>query len=149
MGLGIGVSRCEQASVTQVRDGGVTWREASSVGAPQPPNPDPRNFRVLRHFPVGPWLVVEVLYPDCRNYEGKKIMLYRAPSSVLRVLSSLDPHFCDHADHLSPFARFEPTPRGWDAAVVMANAMLQRESDFVDGDQKTRWDHLLDGDNEP
>jgi hypothetical protein len=95
------------------------------------PNPNPKNFEITRiHQTTKDWCVVEVKYPDATNYEGRKVMLYRSSISVVACQNRLDPHFCDEKDCLSPFARFEPTPEGWDAAVTLA-LTLQMQSDIV------------------
>ena len=79
------------------------------------------NFRILRHLEIGPFLVVEVHYPDCKNYEGKKILLYRNCNiDLLLRQGSIDPHFSENKDHYSPIARFEPTEAGWRMAGVIA-----------------------------
>jgi len=97
-------------------------RETVKVIVQQPtlPNPDPSRFLVLRTEECGRFLVALVEYPNCTNYEGKKIMVFQdTDEAVLRTAKRLDPHFCD-GDHLSPLARFEPTERGWRLAVAFA-----------------------------
>lgn len=98
--------------------------------APRPPadprfgNPNPKRFEIRRYLECGSGsmkrTVVEVSYPDAKNYEGRKVMLYLCAHEEVARQESLDPHFCDDGGHLSPFARFEPTKRGWAAAVKLA-----------------------------
>jgi len=84
------------------------------------PNPDPRNFKVLTALSFGRYLVAWVNYPDCKNYEGNKIMIFKDIYAVqLRKLDFLDPHFCEK-DHLSPVARIVPTHAGWELACNFA-----------------------------
>jgi hypothetical protein len=97
------------------------------VCKPQPlPNPNPRNFVIRRSLQIGRnWLLVEVNYPDCTNYEGNKILLYRGIDrdvtlTALIAQGSLDPHFSNNPDFFSPFARFEPTDDGWNMAKELA-----------------------------
>lgn len=92
---------------------------------PEPlPNPNPRHFEVLKVEQIGPHLIAEVRYPDCTNYEGTKILVFKNMTEIeLRSLDSLDPHFCK-GDHPSPFARFEPTEEGWNAAQTLASRIL-------------------------
>lgn len=92
----------------------------------RPPNPDPHNFRVLRSEEVGPYLLAEVLYPDCTNYEGRKILVYKGVS-LLEVLAqgSVDPHFSNNPRFHSPIARFVPTEAGWKMARVLARTMSE------------------------
>ena len=88
---------------------------------PATPNPDPKNFQIKRYVAAGDGLVVEVHYPGCTNYEGRKILVYVGVSvgDLLRQ-GSIDPHFCDNADYHSPIARFEPTENGWALATHVA-----------------------------
>jgi hypothetical protein len=77
-------------------------------------NPNPKNFRILQSEEIGRFVVLLVNYPDCRNFEGDKILVFEdVPLATLRGLTSLDPHFCDSKRHSSPLARFEPTLNGW------------------------------------
>lgn len=90
---------------------------------PKLPNPDPDNFVIKRTEQVGDHLVALVNYPDCTNYEGNKVLLFlHTTVKQLAKLKKLDPHFCDD-NHLSPFARFVPTPAGFDAAVRTAKKL--------------------------
>jgi hypothetical protein len=87
-------------------------------------NPDPTRFVVLKAVAVGTHTVARVHYPDARNYEGVKVLVYRDVSPAeLQAAGVLDPHFCDHGGHASPFARFEPTSAGWSAALTCAAAL--------------------------
>ena len=38
------------------------------------PNPDPCNYKIIRYGEVDKYLIVIIQYPDCTNYEGKKIV---------------------------------------------------------------------------
>ena len=89
--------------------------------APKLPNPDPKRWTVVRSRQIGPNLVLEANYPDCTNYEGNKIMLFRnCTLGHLRQQKILDPHFTNNPDVYAPFARFEPTEDGWQAAIGVA-----------------------------
>ena len=88
---------------------------------PLPMNPNPKRYKVLRHEEIGNWLLVEVHYPDCTNYEGRKILLYYQTNyKQLKRQKSIDPHFSNSTTMRSPFARFEPTQSGWTAAKRLA-----------------------------
>lgn len=88
---------------------------------PKLPNPDPRNYKVKKSLKVGKFLVVMVHYPDCTNYEGLKIMLYKDVSvEELIDQKTLDHHFAENKKFHSPIARFEPTREGWLMAVWFA-----------------------------
>lgn len=85
------------------------------------PNPDPRNFKIVRSFSVDRNVILWVTYPDCTNYEGNKILFFHN-CFVIEIENQkiLDPHFSENPDYISPFARFEPTEAGWHAAIKLA-----------------------------
>lgn len=84
-------------------------------------NPDPSKYEILRHKQDGDILVIEIHYPDCTNYEGKKILVYEGITlSELKLQKMIDPHFSESKEFVSPIARFEPTDRGWDMANLFA-----------------------------
>lgn len=102
MGLGIGISNSSY-------DGSPT---------PQPPMPDPKNYKILKYLEYYNHLLVAVKYPDCTNYEGVKILIYKDTTiDILRAQGSIDPHFSENSILKSPIARFEPSKAGWDLAV--------------------------------
>ena len=70
--------------------------------------PNPSNFKVLKEVKYGElWLSV-IEYPNCTNYEGKKILItLNRPSELLY----LDPHFSVGG---TVIARFQPTKTGWE-----------------------------------
>ena len=92
------------------------------------PNPNPKNFLIMHSFSIGNYLVVKVCYPDCTNYEGVKILVYWGTSvKKLNIQGSLDPHFSENKEYVSPIARFEPTKYGWDSAVSYARMVKTQE----------------------
>jgi hypothetical protein len=123
MGLGIPsmgrTSKCASHDATQ----SAANPRPPAPPAAKPPNPDPKNFAIMRSYGAGKWCVVEVRYPDATNYEGRKVMVYAAPASEVLGQAVLDPHFCDNDSCLSPFARFEPTDRGWRTALALVESM--------------------------
>ena len=88
------------------------------------PNPNPANFRITKQYQVKDIVVVTVKYPDCTNYEGLKIMVYRAQLNDVLAQDKLDPHFCN-GKHLSPLARFVPTEEGWKMAIAFAQTIAK------------------------
>ena len=96
-----------------------------SSGDSPNPMPDPRRFEILRGYNVvnkdTSWAILEVHYPDCTNYEGRKILVYKG-TTTYRICGSgiLDPHFNEAG--LAPFARFEPTEEGWEGALTLVRA---------------------------
>ena len=73
------------------------------------PNPvaDPNNYEIVRHLESNGWLLIEIKYPDCKNYEGMKILLFK-DVTVMDLLKQrlIDPHFSKSEKYKSPFARF-------------------------------------------
>lgn len=86
-------------------------------------NPDPDNFVIECYEEIGKYLIAEIRYPDCTNFEGRKILVYKN-LSVKRLLAirSLDPHFCSERAHIHPIARFVPTKKGWEYARIFCSA---------------------------
>lgn len=83
------------------------------------PNPDPTNFKIIVVAQIGRNLVAKIKYPDCTNYEGQKICVYKSVSATeFCNLNTVDPHFTE--GRYSPFARFKPTKEGWAAALKLA-----------------------------
>ena len=46
------------------------------------PNPDPANYKIVEAQEVGKCLVLKIHYPDCDNFEGKKILVFRGVTLV-------------------------------------------------------------------
>jgi hypothetical protein len=114
MGLGLGF----RFSRSSYDSGPVIPNEPEDL-----PNPDPKNFRIRRSEQIGRMLLIEVNYPDCTNYEGNKILLYKdVTMDQLERQGSIDPHFSENVKFASPIARFVPTEEGWMWAKVVASA---------------------------
>jgi len=81
-------------------------------------NPDPFNYKIVSAKEVGRFLILKINYPDCNNYEGNKILVFRGVTLIDVVNQRvIDPHFFADAKLVSPIARFVPTDEGWDMAV--------------------------------
>lgn len=77
-------------------------------------NPNPGRFRIDRHEEIGNYIVLLVVYPDCTNYEGKKVMVFKDLKwNQVSKFKHIDPHFSNNKEFMSPIARFEPTMIGW------------------------------------
>lgn len=87
------------------------------------PNPVPSNFKVVEMQTLGNWVIVKVNYPDCKNYEGDKILVFDNYGTYEQCVDDkyMDPHF--GGDSTSPVARFEPTKRGWNMAINLIKMM--------------------------
>lgn len=107
---------------------GIGSRCSSSPYSVSNSNPDPSRFTILDWAAFGLFLVLKVQYPDARNYEGIKIMVYegfRDTEALRRAVSNrLDPHFSESG--VSPIARFEPTDAGWINASQFAQVLSTR-----------------------
>jgi hypothetical protein len=87
-------------------------------------NPNPRNYVVESQEQIGKFLILTLRYPDCVNYEGRKVLLYKNVSfAELEKQGSIDPHFSGNPEYLSPIARFEPTREGRLMAVALARML--------------------------
>ncbi len=92
----------------------------------RPPNPDPKNFEIWRYEENGDWLLVVIRYPDCINFNGDKILLYRNITiERLKGLTEIDPHFSNKFKQITPFARFVPTEEGWNTAVKLMDVLAK------------------------
>ena len=90
-------------------------------------NPNPSNFVVEKAESVGKFAVVKIYYPDCTNYEGRKILVYKNVGlNEIFKSTTLDPHFCNDKTHISPIARFEPTVRGWRYAISFCKSFKKQ-----------------------
>jgi len=115
------VSKCVHQSPYGVRSCKLNPCEYERV--PPLGNPVPTNFIITGVHQRHKHTIVIVTYPDANNYEGKKILFFKdTKEDVFKDIRELDPHFCDD-DHLSPFARFEPTPEGYSAALRLAEVL--------------------------
>ena len=88
--------------------------------------PRPDYYKILSVLQIGQCLLVELKYPNCTNYEGKKILLFK--EMTLKELidhKEIDPHFFENSK-FSPCARFEPTVYGWKMGQVMAQCIVSK-----------------------
>lgn len=112
MGVGPKISR-SGVSGARVRTEYVYVNAASQ----QLGNPNPSSYEVVQSVAINGHLLVQIKYPDCTNYEGNKILLYRG-LTLKQLLDQklVDPHFSNSEKYKSPIARFEPTLYGWNLA---------------------------------
>ncbi len=89
------------------------------------PNPNPKNFKIKTSLQCKRFLIVWINYPDCKNYEGDKILLYEGVTmKKLLKQKSIDPHFSENKKFHSPIARFVPTQNGWYLAMILVSTLL-------------------------
>lgn len=88
------------------------------------PNPDPHNYKLIRVEEKDGFLLVQLNYPDCTNYEGNKILLFKDVTLIQLVNQKyIDPHFFQAKDIASPIARFVPTEEGWIMALSLIKSL--------------------------
>lgn len=81
-------------------------------------NPNPENYKIINNISLSGYLIVFINYPDCDNYEGNKILVYKnCDIYKLKKQKSIDPHFSENEKFYSPMARFVPTEEGWNMAI--------------------------------
>ncbi len=96
------------------------------VYKPDPRNPNPLVYTIDESKQIGRFLIVVITYPNCTNFEGKKILVYEGITiGPLLSQKQIDPHFSDNKKFFSPMARFEPTKEGMHMAVVMCKALTK------------------------
>lgn len=87
--------------------------------------PNPLVFEIINICQINNNVVAWVKYPNCGNYEGNKILVFKNNHfTVINALKELDPHFSEDNEN-SPFARFEPTADGWNAAIGLAKIIYK------------------------
>lgn len=90
--------------------------------APAAVQPNPALFKILRTRAIGRFVVVDVQYPNCTNFEGRKILLMDGLSEAqVLALKTLDPHFAEFGKVI---ARFLPTAEGWRNACHVARLFV-------------------------
>ena len=81
-------------------------------------NPQPNNYKIVKAEEINNYLVVMINYPNCTNYEGNKILVYKDINLLTLINQKLiDPHFSVDVGYQSPIARFVPTNEGWNMAI--------------------------------
>lgn len=112
-------------------DPGVWWQDENANNLPQSPapestgNPDPATYTLQRSEQIENFLILGINYPDCKNYEGNKILVFKDVTwKDLAKQKLIDPHFSDNPNKISPIARFEPGPYGWTYAQQFVKAQL-------------------------
>jgi len=87
-----------------------------------PTDPNPCVFNVEKTEQVGVMLIALVNYPNCTNYEGNKILVFKDMTpDKLKSLSKIDPHFTDSG--VSPILRVVPSNEGWEIARKCAQTL--------------------------
>jgi hypothetical protein len=99
--------------------GTIIGRCSSSPYAEQNANPNPNNYKIIKTWSIGRHLAVHVNYPDTKNFEGDKILVYafiNTEEELLRQTQArIDPHFSRNG--VSPIARFSSCNFGLNMAL--------------------------------
>jgi len=122
MGLRLFRSSGETCGLRNRTSGGGVG--VSGGGQPVLGEPNPSKFNLVREKCLGGYLVAEIKYEGCKNYEGKKVLVFKGVPT-LSGISKVDPHFLEKG--LSPIARFEPTKRGWGMAQLLVVSLNKEE----------------------
>ena len=89
-------------------------------------DPNPLNFNIGKLYKNGKWLLAEIRYPNCTNFEGIKIILFEGLSiEQLKNKTYLDPHFSNTGNI---FARFKPTKEGWLSGIFFVDQLSKLEN---------------------
>lgn len=85
---------------------------SAACGTARPPMPDPYRFRVIHWQDFKASLLVEVEYPGCTTFDGRKLLVFRDMSvNELEATSVLDPHFTELEPRLVARFRADETGR--------------------------------------
>ena len=77
---------------------------------PDTVNPNPKKFKITNIIEANGYLLCIVKYPNCTNYEGKKVILFEELTKAeLMKFNTLDPHFFPENKII---ARFKPSSEG-------------------------------------
>jgi len=83
---------------------------------------------IIQCWEIGKFTVIKLKYPDCTNYEGIKILVFKASLSNIINQKKIDPHFSDNKTYISPIARFEPTHAGLLMALALCELLNPKEA---------------------
>lgn len=122
MGMGIPFGSARR-SATKSTSSGIRIKG----GGLMPGDPNPERFRIVGMVQSGNFTAADIVWPDAKNYDGRKIAAYRASRFELAAAVKLDPHFQEERGPLVPIARFEPTDEGWRDAIDYIDAKERKE----------------------
>lgn len=90
--------------------------------------PEADNYQFNKIEKIDNFLLIRLSYPNCKNYEGNKILLFKNTSlEALLNQKRIDPHFIKDKYIISPIARFVPTEEGWNMAIQLINVLKQQD----------------------
>ncbi len=88
-------------------------------------NPVPHRFEIMKSKQIGNYVLCQIKYIDCINYEGIKIVVFDGIelTDVLEM-KGIDPHFFKDNKII---ARFKPDRFGWKSAVLLCCELYKRD----------------------
>jgi hypothetical protein len=89
-------------------------------------SPDPTKFKLVNMKYIGAYMILKIQYEDANNYEGLKILVFKDikyNDLLVKNKNTIDPHFAENKEFVSPIARFEPTTLGWENAIRFCEAI--------------------------
>ena len=79
---------------------------------------NPYFFTLIQSKQIGKFLVAQIKYPNCNEFEGNKILVFEdIDIEILNKQKCIDPHFSESKKFPHPIARFLPTAEGWGYAL--------------------------------
>ncbi len=108
-------SRCEKETSKSTRG---LFKACSGGSFLLPTDPNPNIFKFLQIIQGSRYLYVEVLYPNCTNFEGRKILVMDCTVTDVAYMKVLDPHFLEGNKII---ARFRPNEEGKSLAKKLIN----------------------------
>jgi len=81
----------------------------SDCGVVYPTDPNPSVFKIVSIQEFSEYTLVVVDYPNCTNFEGRKVLVMDMSANDIMSMEKLDPHFIEGNNII---ARFVPTKKG-------------------------------------
>lgn len=69
-------------------------------------NPNPFKYKITKKYEGVYYTLLFIVYPDCTNFKGEKILIYKNEDLKRIKDNSMDPHFLE--DKPSPILRIHP-----------------------------------------
>ena len=76
-------------------------------------------WKIRASVQIGEYCVLDMEYPNCSNFEGRKILVFKDKETSLSKQKHIDPHFYEKSNLV---ARFHPSGKGWVDAVAFVRS---------------------------
>lgn len=90
-------------------------------------NPRPDRFNILQSCQVGDYSIIRLVYPDCNNYEGEKLLVFKCKLQDILDQGLIDPHFSDNTKYIHPIARFKPVENCFWTAIEYVDFLIMKD----------------------